>query len=248
MGFRVSTITPEDPADSFPDPRVAGIALGYPDGLVAIGGDLSNERLLAAYQRGIFPWYNDDQPILWWSPDPRAVIVPQHFHMSRSLARELRRDEWSWSLNQRFATVIRECGANRGTHGTWITPEMSVAFNSLHEAGYAHSIESWRGGELAGGLYGVRLGGVFFAESMYSARTSGSKVALSGLVQLALQDGIAMIDCQLESDHLATLGMQPLRRSDFLDQLPGLIASPQPLQEWSFPPRPAAELAGLRKT
>ena len=246
MGFRVSNISPHDPADSFPDPRDAGIALGYPDGLVAIGGDLSIARLLAAYRRGIFPWYNEDQPILWWSPDPRAVIRPDRFHMARSLARELRRGHWTWSLNRAFATVIDACGTNRGEHGTWITADMNAAFNVLHEAGYAHSVESWYDGKLAGGLYGVRLGKLFFAESMYSARTSGSKVALSGLVQLARQEGIEWIDCQLESAHLASLGMQLIPRQDFLADLPALVASGKALPDWSFEPREAAALAALR--
>ncbi|MBT8423086.1 MAG: leucyl/phenylalanyl-tRNA--protein transferase [Gammaproteobacteria bacterium] len=246
MGFRVGNIGPHDAPDSFPDPRDAGIALGYPDGLIAIGGDLSNERLLAAYQRGIFPWYNDDQPVLWWSPDPRAIIVPAQFHMARRLARELRRGHWRYSLNQAFATVIDECGRNRGEHGTWITDDMRRAFNALNTAAYAHSIESWYRGELAGGLYGVRLGKIFFAESMYSARTSGSKVALSALVWIARQEGIEVIDCQLESEHLKSFGMRLLNRNDFLDRLPELTATAAPLPDWSFTDRDATELAGLR--
>ena len=246
MCFRVSHISADDPADSFPDPREAGIALGYPDGLVAIGGDLSTERLLAAYRRGIFPWYNEDQPILWWSPDPRAVLRPGAFHMSRSLARELRRGHWRYSVNQDFRAVIDACATSRGDCGTWITVEMNAAFNTLHQAGYAHSIESWLDGELAGGLYGVRLGQVFFAESMYSACTSGSKVALSALIWLAREDDIRLIDCQFESEHLATFGMELISRSDFLDQLPGLTAAASPLPDWSRLPAEAAELAALR--
>lgn len=246
MGFRVSTILPDDPPDSFPDPADAGIALGYPDGLVAIGGDLTVERLLAAYRRGIFPWYNDDQPILWWSPDPRAVIRPEAFHMARSLRKELRRGGWHYSVNREFATVIDACGRDRGEHGTWITADMNTAFNALHRAGYAHSVESWFGDTLAGGLYGIRLGRIFFAESMYSVRTSGSKVALSALVHLAKQEGIELIDCQLESPHLASLGMETMKRAAFLAELPSLTAAGSALPAWRLAPRAAAELAELR--
>jgi leucyl/phenylalanyl-tRNA--protein transferase len=246
MGYRVKTIAPDDPPDAFPDPQQMDIALGYPDGLLAIGGDLSPERLLAAYSQGIFPWYNDDQPILWWSPDPRAVIYPEGFHMSRSLVRELRNPAWTFSLNQDFAAVIHGCANNRGEHGTWITAEMASAYMHLHELGYAHSVESWHEGELAGGIYGVRLGSIFFAESMFSARSAGSKVALSALVQLCKECGIEMLDCQMESDHLATLGMKTLPRKDFLQALGALVVVEAALK-WCLPPRPAKGLAGLRK-
>jgi leucyl/phenylalanyl-tRNA--protein transferase len=248
MAFRIRTLSPEDPPDHFPDPATADVALGYPDGLIAIGGDLSSERLLAAYSRGIFPWYNDDQPVLWWSPDPRAVIAPTNFHMSRSLQRELRRHHWEYSLNQHFSTVIDACATGRGEHGTWITADMQNAFIKLHQLGYAHSVESWRDGELAGGIYGVRLGKIFFAESMYTRRTAGSKVALSGLVYLALRNGIDLIDCQLESPHLASLGMQSVPRSEFLAALPALIDAAIALPNWHFERQPAAVLAELRNT
>lgn len=240
MAFRVRNLSPDDPPDTFPDPATAGLALGYPDGLLAIGGDLSPARLLAAYRRGIFPWYNDDQPILWWSPQPRAVIFPCRLHLSRSLRRDLRRNAWEYSLNQCFAEVIDGCATNRGAHGTWITAEMRAAFLRLHELGYAHSVESWRNGELAGGIYGIRLGGIFFGESMYSARTSGSKVALGGLARICLDEGIRVIDCQLESEHLSTLGMQSLRRDEFLERLPGWTAGETALPDWRFARRPAS--------
>ncbi len=240
MGFRVRTLEPGDPPDAFPDPATAGVALGYPDGLLAIGGDLSSERLLAAYQRGIFPWFNDDQPVLWWSPDPRAVIRPDDFHASRRLQKELRQGHWSFTVNQDFVATIDGCAANRGEHGTWITPEMRAAFIRLHQLGYAHSIESWHDGKPGGGLYGVRLGRVFFAESMYTLITNGSKVALWSLVSLARDTGIELIDCQLESPHLATLGMTTLPRREFLTLLARLTAGATALPGWRQPPRPCA--------
>lgn len=248
MAFRVRKLTPDTPADAFPDPATAGVALGYPEGLLAIGGDLSPQRLLAAYQRGIFPWFNDDQPILWWSPDPRAVIFPQAFHMSRSLARMLRDGAWEVSLNQEFATVMSGCAENRGRHGSWITADMRHAYQRLHTLGYAHSLESWYQGRLAGGIYGIRLGRVFFGESMFSAHNNGSKVAISGLIQLCLDEDIRLLDCQLESRHLRSLGMQSLSRTDFVSQLPALTAAARPHTNWAFSKRPAAHLATLRKT
>jgi len=247
MAFRIRTLSPDDPPDSFPNPADAGIALGYPDGLIAVGGDLSAERLLAAYSKGIFPWYNDDQPVLWWSPDPRAVIAPDNFHMSRSLQRELRRHDWSYSLNQNFSAVIAACAVGRGEHGTWITADMQDAYINLHQLGYAHSVESWYDGKLAGGVYGVRLGKIFFAESMYTSHTGGSKVALSGLMHIALRNGIELIDCQLESPHLVTLGMQSIVRSEFLSALPALIDTASPMPNWCFAPQPATPLTELRK-
>jgi leucyl/phenylalanyl-tRNA--protein transferase len=247
MAFRIRTLTPNDPPDSFPDPEQAGVALGFPDGLVAVGGDLSPNRLLAAYRRGIFPWFNEDQPILWWSPDPRAVIFPDHFHMSRSLARMVRQPEWEYSLNQAFDKVIRGCASNRGEYGTWITPEMLTAYEAMHKRGYAHSVESWYQGELAGGIYGLRLGNVFFGESMYSAKTGGSKVAISGLIRVCLASGLKMLDCQLASAHLKTLGMIELPRGEFLAQLGKEPKEPPTSADWEFGQRAAAELQQLHK-
>jgi leucyl/phenylalanyl-tRNA--protein transferase len=247
MAFRIRTLTPNDPPDSFPDPAQAGVALGFPDGLVAIGGDLSPNRLLAAYRRGIFPWFNEDQPILWWSPDPRAVIFPDQFHMSRSLARMVRQPDWAYSLNQAFGKVIRGCASNRGEYGTWITPEMLAAYEAMHERGHAHSVESWYQGELAGGIYGLRLGNVFFGESMYSAKTGGSKVAISGLIRVCLASGLKMLDCQLASAHLKTLGMIELPRGEFLAQLGKDPKEPPTSDDWEFGQRAAAELQQLHK-
>ncbi len=243
MAFRVRSISPEDPPDCFPDPSTVSTALGHPDGLVAIGGDLSTERLLAAYRRGIFPWYNEDQPILWWSPEPRAVIYPDEFHLSRRLKKELRSGGWEYSLNRCFPEVIRGCAENRGEHGTWITPAIRAAFLRLHDQGYAHSVESWHNGELAGGLYGLRLGRAFFAESMFTLHTGGSKVALAGLMRIAEDTGIQLIDCQLESAHLETLGMHAIPRDEYLAALPGLTASTTAQPDWKISLQAAANLA-----
>lgn len=245
MAFRVRALAATDPPDSFPDPATARPALGYPDGLIAIGGDLSPERLIAAYSRGIFPWYNEDQPILWWSPDPRAIIVPETFHMSRSLARTLRRGGWEYSLNQEFHRVIEGCANARGEHGTWITAEMQDAYEKMHALGYAHSVESWFEGELAGGIYGIRLGKVFFGESMFTTLTGGSKVAISGLVSLCLSNGVTLLDCQMASEHLTTLGMEEVSREQFLQQLrPRVLPSPD--SDWSACRTPAESLSTLR--
>ena len=248
MAFRILTLHTNDPPDSFPNPAETGIALGYPDGLVAIGGDLSPDRLIEAYRRGIFPWFNEDQPILWWSPDPRAVIFPEHFHMSRSLARFVRHQDWEYSLNQAFSSVIHSCAINRGEHGTWITPGMQVAYETMHDLGYAHSVESWYQGQLAGGIYGLRLGNIFFGESMYSGITGGSKVALSGLVNICLDAGIKLLDCQMASEHLKTLGMVEISRNKFLAQLEREIENVHSNGQLGFHRRPAAALIRLRKT
>jgi leucyl/phenylalanyl-tRNA--protein transferase len=247
MGFRVQAIRPEDPPDSFPDPADMGVALGHPDGLIAVGGDLSPERLIAAYRRGIFPWFNDDQPILWWSPDPRAVFEPDNFHMSRSLIRKLKKGGWEYSVNHCFDEIVTGCALNRGEYGTWITPEMITAYTRLHELGYVHSIESWYQGELAGGIYGIRLGNMFFGESMFSVITNGSKVALSALISICPHMGIDLIDCQLSSPHLATLGMREMPREIFLNRL---AANAQALTEFNMvgpESTPADALIQLRK-
>jgi len=246
MGYRIRTLSPDDPPDSFPVPAEIGVALGFPDGLVAIGGDLTVPRLLAAYRSGYFPWYNEDQPILWWSPSPRAVIFPSEFHMSRSLARSLNSGRWRYSLNHDFATTIASCAADRGEHGTWLSSEMQTAYMKLHSLGYAHSIESWSQGRLAGGIYGVRLGSVFFGESMFSSETDGSKVALAGLIRECVQEGIKLLDCQLASNHLRSLGMVEITRERFSSILSAHTAGHRPLPDWRFGPRAAGELAQLR--
>jgi len=191
-------------------------ALEEPSGLLAAGGDLSPERLIAAYRRGIFPWYSPGQPVLWWSPDPRAVLFPEEFHCTRSLAKTLRNGGFSYSMDRDFAAVIDGCAAPRAASpGTWITSDMRAAYLELQRLGHAHSIEVWRGSELMGGLYGVRLGGVFFGESMFSRARDASKAALAHLVAVCRRNSLAVIDCQLPSRHLTSLGSRSIPRSQF---------------------------------
>jgi leucyl/phenylalanyl-tRNA--protein transferase len=191
-------------------------ALEEPCGLLAAGGDLSPERLIAAYRGGIFPWYSPGQPVLWWSPDPRAVLFPEEFHCSRSLAKTLRNGGFSYSMDRDFGAVIDGCAAPRAASpGTWITSDMRAAYLELYHLGHAHSIEIWRGAELVGGLYGVRLGGVFFGESMFSRARDASKAALAHLVALCRRNSLAVIDCQLPSRHLTSLGSRTIPRSQF---------------------------------
>jgi leucyl/phenylalanyl-tRNA--protein transferase len=192
-------------------------ALKDPDGLLAAGGGLSVKRLLAAYRRGIFPWYNEGQPVLWWSPDPRSVLFPGEFHCSRSLRRSLRSRGYTTRIDSAFAAVIEACAQPRASGpGTWITADMAAAYRQLHELGYAHSIETWRDECLVGGLYGVGLGRVFFGESMFSRATDASKVALARLVDECRARGIVLIDCQVTSAHLESLGSRSLPRSEFV--------------------------------
>ncbi|MCH8497584.1 MAG: leucyl/phenylalanyl-tRNA--protein transferase [Marinobacter sp.] len=208
----------------FPPPDEA---LRDPDGLLAAGGDLAPERLVLAYRSGIFPWYGENQPILWWSPDPRCVIVPGEEHVSRSLRRTLNQQRFRITSDQAFREVIRRCGSAR-PEGTWIIPEMIEAYETLHQQGLAHSFEAWnREGELVGGLYGVALGRCFFGESMFSRETNASKVVFVTLCQQLARWGYRLLDCQVENDHLLTLGAHTIPRTEFLsilqenvDQLP----------------------------
>jgi leucyl/phenylalanyl-tRNA--protein transferase len=195
-------------------------------GLLAAGGDLSPRRLLEAYARGIFPWYSDDEPILWWSPDPRMVLYVDEFHVSRSLARRLRRGEYEIRVDTAFEVVMHACAAPRPGHdGTWIQPEMIAAYVRLHRLGYAHSVESWRAGELVGGLYGVALGRVFFGESMFARADDASKVALAHLVAMQRANDAPLIDCQMETKHLASLGARPIPRTEFVRELRRLVGN-----------------------
>ena len=195
--------------DGFPDVERA---LRYPNGLLAVGGDLSPERLLCAYRRGIFPWFSDGQPVLWWAPDPRAVLLPENLRVSRSLRKTLRRGHFALSANLAFSEVIQHCAMPRAaSSSTWITQDMIRAYCRLHVLGHAKSIEVWQDGELVGGLYGVALGRVFFGESMFSRARDASKTALVGLAGL----GYRVIDCQLPSTHLATLGAVEVPRRVF---------------------------------
>jgi leucyl/phenylalanyl-tRNA--protein transferase len=210
----ITWLSPDDPPDRFP-PHDA--ALSDPPGLLAAGGDLSPERLLAAYSRGIFPWYSPGQPVLWWSPDPREVLWPAEFHRSRSLARGLRTRGFTLHADRDFAAVVAACAAPRSASpGTWITAEMQLAYCRLHERGCAHSYEVWCAGRLVGGLSGVRIGPVFCGESMFSRVPDASKAALAGLVDHSEAQQIALIDCQLPSAHLRSLGSRPISRRRFL--------------------------------
>lgn len=191
-------------------------------GLLAVGGDLSPERLLFAYSLGIFPWYNEGEPILWWSPEPRCVLLPHELHLSRSLRKTLKRENFSVSFNKAFERVILACRDIRcreGGDGSWITPEMLRAYLHLHRLGFAHSVESWNGDELVGGLYGICLGRCFFGESMFSLRSEASKVALVTLATSLERAGFELIDCQQTTAHLLSMGAREITRSRFLELL-----------------------------
>ncbi|HNQ56925.1 MAG: leucyl/phenylalanyl-tRNA--protein transferase [Rhodocyclaceae bacterium] len=190
-------------------------ALRRPNGLLCAGGDLSPQRLLDAYRHGIFPWFSEGEPILWWSPDPRMVLFPQEVKISRSLARTLRRGGYDVRLDTAFAQVIHECSLpRRDQDGTWITPQMQQAYIRLHELGHAHSVETWIDGKLAGGLYGVAIGRAFYGESMFTRRTDASKIALAHLARYLERRGFAVIDCQMKTAHLASLGAREIRRRE----------------------------------
>jgi leucyl/phenylalanyl-tRNA--protein transferase len=206
-------LSARDAPDDFP---ALEQALDEPAGLLAAGGDLSAPRLLAAYRLSIFPWYSPGQPVLWWAPDPRAVLFPKEFRASRSLRKALRKRDYVTTIDRDFRAVIAGCAAPRANSvGTWITLDMQKAYIDLYERGYAHSVETYRQGELVGGLYGVRLGGVFFGESMFSRERDASKRALHRLVQACLCNNIVVIDCQLPSQHLASLGSRAISRLNF---------------------------------
>ena len=232
---RITWLDPEASREWFPPLEQA---LEDPPGLLAAGGDLSSERLLAAYRRGIFPWYSPGQPILWWCPDPRTVLFPAQFRLHRSLAKTMRNKGLDLSFNQDFEAVIDACAAPRArSPGTWITPEMRAAYVELHRLGFAHSVEVRSAGALVGGLYGVRLGGVFFGESMFSRARDGSKIALAHLAASAPASGIALIDCQMPSAHLASLGARSLPRAQFQALLERWVTlAPRALQGPSGPP------------
>ena len=214
-------------------------ALDYPNGLLAVGGDLDEATLLAAYRRGIFPWYEEPQPVLWWTPDPRSVLFPDELHISRSLGKTLRRNALALRVDQQFTQVMAECAQLRGDGlGTWIDEEMIAAYSKLHSLGYAHSIEVLDdSGELVGGLYGVALGRVFFGESMFSRVTDASKVAMVGLVRILQNGQFHMIDCQVESDHLNSLGARNISRLDFEERLAQTIDMEPNRDIWGLPGR-----------
>lgn len=228
------------PPGTFPDP---GQALVDPNGLLAFGGDLSPQRLVAAYSRGVFPWYSEGDPLLWWSPDPRCVFATGDVHVSHSLAKFLRKCTWTWSMDRAFDDVMHACaGPRHGQYGTWITPDMLVAYSNLHLLGYAHSLEVWDDETLLGGIYGVAIGRMFSAESMFSYRPNASKVALVALANVLRGHGFPWIDAQVPNPHLARMGARTMPRRQFLGELAQLVAQPGP-QQW---PRTRAAVALLR--
>ena len=215
------------PTDPLPSPDMA---LREPNGLLAAGGGLSVPRLVDAYARGVFPWFGDDDPVLWWCPDPRLVLPTDAVHVSRSLARRLARTDYHVTLDTRFADVMRACAEPRADdEGTWITPEMVRAYEALHAAGAAHSLEVWVEGALVGGIYGVGIGRAFFGESMFSRVRDGSKIAIVRLAAQLGRWGVPFIDCQVRSEHLVRLGAVELPRREFLRRLPALVAAPDAL-------------------
>ena len=222
-------------------------ALRSPNGLLAAGGDLSAPRLLEAYRHGIFPWFNPGEPALWWSPDPRMVLVPGEFKISRSFAKVLRNAAYEVRCDTGFEQVMRNCAAPRashkpgGHHGTWINEDMIAAYCELHRMGYAHSVETWKDGKLVGGLYGIAIGRIFYGESMFSHAGNASKIALAHLArqlerwQFGTSTGLStgMIDCQMNTAHLASLGAREIPRSEFIARLQELINC-EPVTRWQF--------------
>ena len=195
-------------------------ALDEPNGLIAVGGDLSVSRLLAAYQRGIFPWFEPGESILWWTPDPRMVLFPHEFHCSKSLRKVLKKNTYRIAINTCFEQVMRACASPRDdADGTWISEEMVLAYTELHRLGYAHSFECYQDDTLVGGLYGVKIGNIFFGESMFSLRSNSSKVAFTALVSMAIASGVTLIDCQVANAHLASLGAREIMRDQFEELL-----------------------------
>jgi leucyl/phenylalanyl-tRNA--protein transferase len=221
-------LRPEDPF-----PSCEG-ALDDPNGLLAAGADLSSQRLLQAYKQGIFPWFNEGQPILWWSPNPRCVLIPDEAHRSRSLRKFIRKSSLSLSFNQHFQEVITHCARAEQENDGWITDDMIDAYRYLHQLGHAHSLEVRQDGELAGGLYGLAIGKVFFGESMFSLRPNTSKVAFAALSEQLMRWGFKLIDCQVENDHLMSLGARKIDRHDFLAMLTKYTEDTSSLVSWQF--------------
>ncbi|MDX1607574.1 MAG: leucyl/phenylalanyl-tRNA--protein transferase [Candidatus Competibacterales bacterium] len=231
---RIPWLNPDDRTQPFPDPHTA---LKEPNGLVAVGGCLSPERLIQAYSQGIFPWFDESTPICWWSPEPRTVLFPEHLKVSRSLRKTLRHGRFRLTLDQDFAAVLAGCsGPRTGSRGTWITPEMKHAYQRLHELGFAHSVETRLGDELVGGLYGVCLSGIFFGESMFSWVSDASKVALAGLCAHMKIWGFRVIDCQMPTAHLHSLGAIDLPRHEFLTLLRSTRLDDSPHPRWQLVP------------
>jgi leucyl/phenylalanyl-tRNA---protein transferase len=224
-------LSPDAPPDAFPPVCEAE---RDPNGLLAVGADLKPERLLHAYGAGIFPWYETGQPVLWWSPDPRAVLRPERLHVARSLRKKLAKRDFSVTADQAFDAVIAACAEpRRYTSGTWITTEMAAAYRQLHALGWAHSFETWREGQLVGGLYGISIGRVFFGESMFSRISDASKIAFVRAVRYLQHRDCALIDCQVWSEHIASLGATQMPRAEFIDHLKMLCKEPGAAADWS---------------
>ena len=220
----------DNPQQAFPP---LSTALKDPNGLLAMGGCLSPQRIINAYQQGIFPCYNPDEPILWWSPDPRLVVFPEHLQVSRSLTKTLRKQAFEIVYDRAFSQVMRECAAPRDNHaGTWISEQMIAAYKALHQLGVAHSFEAWQGDELVGGLYGLGIGQVFFGESMFHRKTDASKVVFVHLVRQLSAWGYRLIDCQVSSAHLLSLGAEEISRNSFKQLLDQLCQQPVSNQAW----------------
>ena len=215
----------------FPDPEEAEL-----EGLLAVGGDLSPERLLLAYSMGIFPWYADEDPILWWSPDPRLILEPESLKISKSLKRIISKKQFSITMDHDFKTVISRCAtAKRKEDGSWIVDDMINAYIELHHKGFAHSVEVWEKEKLVGGLYGVSIGKIFFGESMFSEINNASKIALVYLVKTLSEWGFSSIDCQIKTDHLISMGAREISRHDFLNQLKKTAKEKTRVGKWSLP-------------
>ncbi len=214
-----------------------GSALAHPNGLLAAGDDLSARRLLDAYRRGIYPWYEEGQPVLWWSPDPRMVLMVDAFRLRRSLAKVIRNGGFEIRVDSAFEAVMHGCARvpRPGQEGTWITPAIIAAYADLHARGVAHAVESWREGRLVGGLYGVSIGRMFFGESMFALERDASKVALAYLVAILRARRFPMIDCQQETSHLASFGARPIPRRTFVDRVAALVDSSAPRGPWELP-------------
>ena len=238
-------IGPYDESGGFPD---VSLALTEPNGLLAVGGNLTPKRLLDAYNKGIFPWYTDGQPILWWSPNPRAVLFPDKLNISRSVLKTIRKEHFHVTIDQAFEQVIQQCAAPRADgNGTWLTQQMIEAYCSLHELGHAHSAECWHGDELVGGLYGVAIGRVFFGESMYSSHSNASKIAFIQLACQLKEWGYALIDCQVHSNYLQSLGATEIPREDYIKLIQHWTKVPGQEIPWSLDKKLISSLIELQR-
>lgn len=242
--IRLHWLDPRNPGQPFPPVH---LAMRDPNGLLAIGGDLSQQRLLRAYAQGIFPWFNPDEPILWWCPNPRAILIPADLHVSRTLRRVIRREDYAVTLDQAFPDVLEACAAPRlRSHGTWLGDDMQRAYFDLHRNGHAHSLEVWRKGQLIGGIYGVALGRTFFGESMFSRADNGSKIAIYWLCQQLRAWNFDLLDCQITSAHLLRLGAAEVTRDEFLKALARSVTKPGFPGPWQFDIAAPAHSAHLR--